>query len=205
MAHLVSHVWTLSSLPCDFSTQLAGPYHRGASEQSDFLIDSWLPSRQWNLPGLSKAWPRTSILSFLPCSTGQSKSQGPPRFKRKGSRLHLLMGGTAKNLGPSLIYQRERSGKKLFSSCSIQVLIRLTQAQAVNRIPCHYRCLPLSGQFLTLGQSVSKRSLNLQLHTVSLFLFQNSQFAFLPSNSKSFLDFFKKSFIYIFVLEKSFK
>lgn len=48
--------------------------------------------------GSLKAKSGTSRASFLSYSIGQIKSQGQPRFKGKGNRFHLLMGGAAGTL-----------------------------------------------------------------------------------------------------------
>lgn len=92
---------------------LAGPYHGG------LRIFRLLIIRQWKLPGFSvawcsKAWLRTSTLSFLSYSMGQSKSQGMPRFKGRENRLQLLMGGVAKNWWTLLSYTETEVERNIF-------------------------------------------------------------------------------------------
>lgn len=59
------------------------------------LFTIWAPDRapweQVEMQGHLRPWLDIDILSLTLHSFGQSKSQGQPRFKERGNRLHVLM------------------------------------------------------------------------------------------------------------------
>lgn len=57
------------------------------------LFENWsLREQKQKIPGLLRARPRTCTVLFPLHSIGESKSQGYPRFNRRGNTLHFLMG-----------------------------------------------------------------------------------------------------------------